>query len=66
MVELQPQYCDRDCHAICDFCSFYDFNGDEEGCYTGNGYCNRLEEKSDPDNGCAGFRCRKLDKVNNG
>lgn len=27
----------EDCPAVCDFCKWYNFNGGEYGCYTGDG-----------------------------
>ena len=29
--------------SICDFCGWYSFNGDKNGVYLGNGYCNKFE-----------------------
>jgi len=44
-------YCKTCLGEICDFCKWYDFNADEDGCYLGNGYCRLLKFHCDPDNG---------------
>lgn len=43
--------------ALCDFCIWYDFNADTEGCYTGDGYCRLHNRPSDPDDACPDFYC---------
>ena len=52
-------YCGTCLGEICDFCKWYDFNGDEDGCYTGDGYCRLLKVQCDPDDGfgCPDFFC---------
>lgn len=49
-------YCDTCLGEICDFCVWYDFNG-EEGGYSGDGYCRRWKAPRDPDDGCAEYHC---------
>jgi len=50
------KFCD-DCDiAICDFCKYYDFNGNN-GCYMGEGYCNFHKQKRDPNEQCEDFHC---------
>ena len=34
--------------TCCDHCAYYNFNGDAEGCYTGDGWCRLHKEKRDP------------------
>jgi hypothetical protein len=48
--------------ACCDFCTHYDFNGDEKGVYTGNGKCVLRKEDSEPYEVCDDFECRKITK----
>lgn len=45
--------------ACCDFCKFYDFNGNEDGAYTGEGYCNKYAERKDPEDVCSEFHCER-------
>lgn len=54
----KPIFC-KTCngHVICDFCAYYDFNGNEEGCYIDKGYCNRHKKHKDPYDGCNQFIC---------
>lgn len=60
------KYCSDSCQdsnsptGICDFCHYYDFNGDEIGAYTGDGYCNFLKEPSEPYYGCEQFICTNV------
>lgn len=62
------RFCSKACEvvgAVCDFCIFYDFNGDDDGCYTGDGYCRFHQKQIDPEEGCADFICfRVKDKEN--
>lgn len=44
--------------ACCEFCKFYDFNGDGD-VYVGDGYCNLCQEHKDPENVCGSFHCNK-------
>ena len=60
------KFCSEHCEetgAICDFCKFYDFNGDEEGAYTGDGHCNKFDVQKDPEDGlgCEEFICFKAE-----
>jgi hypothetical protein len=49
--------CGEGCYPVCDFCKSYDFNGDEQGRYMDNGFCNLHNEKKDPSDGCQDFVC---------
>jgi len=51
--------CSNDCHIVCDFCIFYDFNSDEDGVYTGNGVCWHPDhpQRKYPTDGCDDFIC---------
>jgi heat shock protein HslJ len=49
------------CYPICDSCKHYEFNGDEKGRYTGNGYCNKHQEQMSPERYCDDFHCSKAD-----
>ena len=46
-------------YRICDFCSFYRFNGDSRGVYLGLGECAHPAHphRSEPCDGCADFSC---------
>lgn len=50
--------CDCD---VCDFCAWYDFNG-ENGVYVYKGYCNRLRERKHPEQSCKEFICKVCNK----
>lgn len=57
------KYCSHDCEKIggvCDSCIHYDFNGDEDGLYAGDGYCNYHKEHSEPHFGCEDFVCFRV------
>jgi hypothetical protein len=59
------KFCSESCEeagSICDFCKWYDFNGNERGAYTGDGWCNKFNEPSDPHCGsnCDEFICRRV------
>jgi hypothetical protein len=59
------EYCSEECRkvgSVCDFCKFYNFNGDERGVYTGDGKCEHTEHPrhEEPDSGCDDFVCRGL------
>ncbi len=49
--------CGDGCPTICDFCRHYDFNGDEHGAYTGDGWCRLWEEQREPFEDCDEFYC---------
>jgi hypothetical protein len=49
--------CSNDCFSICDFCSFYNFNADKNGVYTGRGWCRLLHKRREPESGCKRFHC---------
>lgn len=53
------KFCGEGCVDACDFCTHYNFNGDDEGCYTGDGYCNLHKENSDPGDTCEDFHCSR-------
>lgn len=44
--------------ACCDFCRYYDFNGNEKGYYMGNGHCQKHDKRSDPGDVCDDFYCK--------
>lgn len=54
------KYCANCLGAACDFCKWYDFNGDEDGCYTGDGLCRRWQIAADPMDNCDEFVCHCL------
>lgn len=54
--------CDEGCIPLCDFCKHYNFNGDELGCYTGNGQCILHNEPAEPCYYCDDFYCFLADK----
>ena len=45
----------------CDFCAYYDFNGDEDGVYIDKGWCNKFTKSSLPEYGqeCNEFICNQ-------
>ena len=49
--------------ACCDFCKYYDFNGDDEGRYTGDGYCNKKKQGREPGEECDEFHCKQAKKM---
>jgi hypothetical protein len=50
-------FCPTCIAAACDHCRWYDFNGDEGACYTGDGWCRRHGCPSDPTDECGDFHC---------
>jgi hypothetical protein len=54
------RYCETCIAAICDHCKWYDFNGDEAGCYSGAGYCRFWREPRDPLDECEHYECVTL------
>lgn len=46
-------------NEMCDFCRQFDFNGDEAGCYTGDGWCRLHAQPTDPTESCERFHCRR-------
>lgn len=52
--------CAEDCIPACDFCRHYDFNGDEEGRYIGEGICNLHNIGRHPGEECEDFHCRAV------
>lgn len=50
------------CHPLCDFCEWFDFNADEDGAYTGDGWCRLHKRPMDPFDACADFECRLCDE----
>ena len=49
--------CNKDCTPVCDFCAFYNFNGDKDGIYTGRGWCKLLHKRKEPESFCKRFHC---------
>lgn len=49
--------CSHDCPAICDYCIWFDFNGDDFGAYTDDGYCRVNGENKWPEDECENFVC---------
>lgn len=43
--------------TCCDFCTHYDFNGDQLGRYTDDGYCKLHKRRSEPEYVCDDFHC---------
>lgn len=49
--------------VCCDFCKSFDFNGNEEGLYTGDGYCTKHKEDKGPGDGvCDDYYCELCNK----
>jgi len=48
--------CHPNCNC-CDFCKHFDFNADDLGQYTGNGWCNLNERRTEPWDDCGDFHC---------
>ena len=51
--------CEEDL-ACCDFCKYYNFNGDSRGAYTGDGYCDKKKQGKDPGDVCDDFHCSQV------
>lgn len=47
-------------YTCCDHCAYYNFNGDTEGRYTGEGWCRFHKEKRDPGSDCEEYVCFQL------
>ena len=58
--------CSTDCTPICDSCKYYNFNGDDEGRYTGDGRCILHNNASEPYDACEDFYCFLIDKEKEG
>ena len=45
--------------AVCDFCGYYNFNGDKGGVYLDKGWCNKFNRREEPEGGryCEEFIC---------
>lgn len=54
--------CSEECIDACDFCIHYDFNGNEQGAYTGEGFCRLHKTQADPHDTCEDFHCFKCDE----
>lgn len=56
--------CGEGCYPVCDFCLFYDFNGDKEGAYDGHGVCWHPDHplRKDPSGECEDFICFNIIK----
>ncbi len=46
----------------CDHCAHYQFNGDEQGRYTGDGFCQLHKREEDPGSLCDDYFCFELVK----
>lgn len=46
--------------ACCDHCAYYQFNGDEQGRYTGEGLCRKHKRAEEPDSLCDDYFCFQL------
>lgn len=49
--------CDPFIGPVCDFCRHYNFNGNETGAYTGDGFCCLRQKPMEPEGGCDQFHC---------
>ena len=58
--------CAADCLPCCDFCVFFEFNGEADtfqgkvwpnAVYVGKGYCRKFDMCADPGSGCSEFVC---------
>ena len=49
----------KPCCSICDFCVHFNFNGNKDDVYVGNGYCRHKKLPMDPSSGskCTDFKC---------
>lgn len=54
-----PNYCSTCSPELtcCDFCKHYDFNADDQGSYTGNGWCKLHLKNQDPGDVCDDYYC---------
>lgn len=62
--------CTHDCQAACDFCVFFDYNGEDlidfdgqvwsGALYVGKGYCNFHKRDTDPGWECDDFCCMNV------
>lgn len=57
--------CNDECYPLCDFCKHYNFNGDENGAYTENGFCTFHNQKKDPSDFCEDFYCFNIKERKN-
>jgi len=58
-----PITCCDECLPVCDFCIYYNFNGNEFGGYIEKGWCRKHKEERDPGSQCENFHCfRAADK----
>jgi hypothetical protein len=55
--ECEPRFA-----AVCDFCKHYNFNGNADGAYTGDGWCRLHFRPEDPGSGCYDFHCKRADE----
>ena len=66
------KYCSKECEeigAICDFCKYYDYNGEDiieddkvykDALYVGKGFCRLYKKQRDPHEGCNDFVCNMI------
>ncbi len=56
MVKVLCPKCDER-FTCCDHCLHYQFNGDDRGRYTGDGYCTLHKKPMDPGDDCDDYHC---------
>jgi len=61
-LKLCPK-CDARSPAVCDFCRYYQFNGEDRGgrygsVYVDKGFCEYHQRREDPEGGCDDFHCK--------
>lgn len=54
------KYCETCIDAACDFCKWFESHYDEEGVFTGQGFCRRWQTAADFDDSCSEFVCHCL------
>jgi hypothetical protein len=47
-------------YLCCDHCAYFEFNGDEQGRYTNNGWCRLHKRAEDPGSLCDDYFCFEL------
>lgn len=63
------QKCDKKYYSVCDFCKYYQFNGEDVGgkhgpIYVDKGCCGFHFLRSDPGDGCEYFHCVHATNLN--
>jgi hypothetical protein len=64
MVKVLCSKCDER-YTCCDHCLHYDFNSDEQGRYTGDGWCKLHNRAMDPGDDCDDYNCGMVEKDEN-